>query len=85
MQFVLNSADGRSGKLLFDIADPIRCADGAQCTVRANNTVLFANIIGIDPMNAMENAIAAIRAYLAATGLPYVWEDGSPYEDLSGD
>ncbi len=85
MRLLLKAADERYTVLLFDIAAPASCADGARCAVSLNGVAAFPNIIGIDPMNAMENAIAAIRAYLAATGRPYVWEDGRPHEALSGD
>ncbi|QBE62066.1 hypothetical protein [Pseudoduganella lutea] len=79
MQLLLKSLDNPEQELRFAISDPEYCPDGAGCEVRLNGNVLFRSVIGVDPINAIENAITAIRAYLAGSRENIAWSDGSRY------
>ena len=80
MRFFLLEANGV--RLDFSVTDAAACEDGARCSVNLNGNVLAPVIIGIDPFNAVENAIAFIRAYLSNRGASVNWEDGAPYEPI---
>lgn len=84
MKFELKIGTSDSEKeFSFEFFDAVTTADGGECSVKMNEEVLPVKIAGIDPLNAVENAIGFMRSFMRNSDTEYFWVNGEKYEDIT--
>jgi hypothetical protein len=68
--------------LTFRVSEPVVNGDETVCEICTADGATLAAIIGIDPINALENAISFIRSYLKNLKGELFWKNGQKYIDL---